>query len=78
MKTELKTLKDIEKKYGSEIEFTKYMKEKMIPISDLKQEAIKWVNKLSENKKYIDYKGTNEEAIAFFIKYFFDVVEDLK
>ncbi len=34
MKTELKTLKDIEKKYGSEIEFTKYMKEKMIPISD--------------------------------------------
>ena len=65
-KTELKTLKDIEK------DFTYNNEEDFINSKKLKAEAVKWV-------KQFDDMWEQEEKVIYFIKYFFNLKEeDLK
>ena len=79
--TELKTLKDLPK-YPFDEQYTELVKEDAIVLSELRQEAIKWVKKCNDINcstcqfNVGDRHITLTKEIGEFIKMFFNITEE--
>src|SRR3990167_2096233 len=80
--TELKTLKDLECSDHDEYSCCSNRKEGESPhavnIDELKQEAIKWVKSLNENRipDFYPMRGAFKDGALIFIKEFFNLTEE--